>query len=448
MSSRNYCRWTCLFLFGIIFVLLLAYLASWSLFPYILPRLTIQGEPVGCHSWDQALARLKHKEALFAEEIVWLEAPGEEMSWTFSTKELGLSLDLAESVKRAMDYGKGFRVQAVRELFSLLRNKIELPLLVTFDAEEASRAIEKIGQSLLKKPRNAQLEITADDQVEISPAIWGRKLDEEFLLERLALLTYQDIQERKALVVKTVPMRPEITTEDIQGWKITGRIAMAATNFNAQNKPRTHNIHLAAEKIHQYLLAPQAVFSFNEVVGPRSKEAGYQEALIIMENEFEPGLGGGVCQVSSTLYNAVLKANLPILERRRHSRLVDYVPPGLDATVAYDYIDFQFINNTEGFLLFHALVDSGMLVVKIFGNQENIPEVEILRRVVKVLFPKRISQKDPTLAPGERVTVQKGSPGYEVQVVRRIRVEGETVMDEIISYDTYPPVPEIVKIGP
>ena len=447
MSSRKYFQWACFSFLGIILLLLLAYLATWSLCPRILPYLTIQGELVGGLSRAQALARLENKKDLFAEKNIHLELSGEDLDWTFSTRELGLSLDLTESVERAINYGKGFQLQTAKELLLLLENKVHLPLMVTFGPEDSSRTIQEIGQSLVRDPENARLEVGTGDQVEIIPAVWGRKLDEESLLNKLDFLTYQDIHEEKTVSVETVSVRPEITTDDMEGWQITGKIASTTTSFNALNKPRTHNIQLASEKIHQYLLPPHKVFSFNQVVGPRSKEAGYQEAMIIMENEFEPGLGGGVCQVSSTLYNAVLEANLPILERRRHSRVVDYVSPGLDATVAYGYIDFQFINNTEGYLFFHALVGNGTLTIKIFGCQESMPEVEIQRQVVRVLPPRVINHKDLSLAPGERATVQKGSPGYEVQVVRRIRVDGEAIMDEIISHDTYPPVPQIVNIG-
>ncbi|HBV86147.1 MAG TPA: vancomycin resistance protein [Desulfosporosinus sp.] len=143
-------------------------------------------------------------------------------------------------------------------------------------------------------------------------------------------------------------------------------IAQYSTHFDSNQVKRTENIRLAAKALDGKLLQPQEQFSFNDSVGQRTAEAGYQEAMIIEGNTFVPGLGGGVCQVSSNLYNAVALANLEIIERHPHSLLVNYVPPGQDATVAFPVLDFKFRNSTNKYLLIRSFVEGNTLTFKLY----------------------------------------------------------------------------------
>lgn len=146
-------------------------------------------------------------------------------------------------------------------------------------------------------------------------------------------------------------------------------IAQYSTHFDSSLVNRTENILLAAKALDGKLLAPGERFSFNESVGERTAEAGYKEALIIEGNTYTPGLGGGVCQVSSTLYNAVLLAHLEIIERHRHSLPVSYVPSGQDATVAFPGLDFKFRNSTNAVLLIRDLVDKNSLTFQLYEKE-------------------------------------------------------------------------------
>ena len=136
-----------------------------------------------------------------------------------------------------------------------------------------------------------------------------------------------------SISVQTKEAKAKITEEDLKKLKIEKLYGQFTTWFNPAKKSRTQNIIKAAQALNDYFLAPGQEFSFNEVVGPRTKEAGYNEAPIILNNQFVEGIGGGVCQVSSTLYNVLLRTNLPITERHPHSLPVRYVPKGMDAAV-------------------------------------------------------------------------------------------------------------------
>lgn len=143
-------------------------------------------------------------------------------------------------------------------------------------------------------------------------------------------------------------------------------IAQYTTYFDSSQVNRTVNIQLAAKAIDGKMLAPGERFSFNETVGERTAEKGYKEAIIIEGDVFTPGLGGGICQVSSTLCNAVLLANLEIMERHPHSLPISYVPPGQDATVAWPVLDFKFRNSSGSYLLIRSFIDENSLTFKIY----------------------------------------------------------------------------------
>lgn len=148
-------------------------------------------------------------------------------------------------------------------------------------------------------------------------------------------------------------------------------IAQYSTTFDSSQVNRTENIRLATKALNGKLLAPGVRFSFNESVGERTAEAGYKEALIIEGDVFTPGLGGGICQVSSTLYNAAILAKLEIVERHHHTLPISYVPPGQDATVAFPFLDFKFRNSTEKYLLIRSLLKGNTLTFQLYEKLEN-----------------------------------------------------------------------------
>lgn len=147
-------------------------------------------------------------------------------------------------------------------------------------------------------------------------------------------------------------------------------IGQYTTYFNGGQINRTHNIQVAAKTIDGKVLAPGERFSFNQTVGERTVAAGYREALVIEGDAFVPGLGGGVCQVSSTLYNAVLLADLQIVERHPHSLPVDYVPDGKDATVAYPVLDFRFRNSKSANIIIRCSVEENSLTFMLYEEKE------------------------------------------------------------------------------
>ena len=194
----------------------------------------------------------------------------------------------------------------------------------------------------------------------ITPEVPGRILDVEATMAKVTAA-----REYEVITPVILTLLPRLTAAEIL--QINKTLGCFQT-FIGGTEDRRENIRLAGSFVNYTLLMPKQVFSFNKTVGPPTPERGFREAPVIIKEELVPGFGGGICQVSSTLYNAVLKAGLKVLERYSHSKQVTYVPPGQDATVAYDYLDFKFLNNRSDPIMVRVWVRGWRLDVAIFGS--------------------------------------------------------------------------------
>jgi vancomycin resistance protein VanW len=227
---------------------------------------------------------------------------------------------------------------------------------------------------------------------------------------------------------------------------ITGELGSWQTHYKERGNRRT-NIVTACSKINGAVLMAGELFSYNRVVGPRDEGAGFRLAPVIVKGRMVPGMGGGVCQTSSTLYNAVLRAGLEIVSRRHHAFPVHYVPPGLDATVVYPSIDLQFRNNTGAPIVLLADSSRQRVQVRVLGSKVEGRKVEILRTGLSSWAQKTLTVTQGGLAPGKRVVLDKGHAGHRATVWRVIRDPGQTERRERISSDIYGAVPRLVAVG-
>lgn len=225
-------------------------------------------------------------------------------------------------------------------------------------------------------------------------------------------------------------------------------ISTFTTRYDASNINRSQNLAIATEKINGTVLMPGEEFSFNQIVGKRTIEEGYKDAKIYQDGQVVDGLAGGICQISSTLYNAVIKANLEIVERRNHSFPTSYVEVGKDATVVYGVIDLKFKNSRTYPIKIEGSVNSGIVEFNIHGIKEETEYSVDLSPVVTASIPYSTQYiQDSTLAPGQQVIVQNGSNGCKVTTYKETRLDGKLVSKEIISTDTYQPMKTIIRIN-
>ncbi|RBW69797.1 VanW family protein [Bacillus taeanensis] len=238
---------------------------------------------------------------------------------------------------------------------------ISLPGTELINVNKLDEFIDKLDQKIYRLPINAKI----DDQGQIIAGQVGYKLDRQAFKEKF--YEYFFSKGPSLIVVTELPVYPKVDSELLAHIK-EERIGQYVTYFNTRNKNRSHNISLAAKAIDNYVVFPGEVFSFNEVVGKRTKENGYLRAPVIVKGELSQGIGGGICQVSSTLFNAVDSAGAEIVERYSHSRSVPYVPPGRDATVSWYGPDFRFQNKYNQPILIRAKAFEGKVFINIYSS--------------------------------------------------------------------------------
>ena len=194
--------------------------------------------------------------------------------------------------------------------------------------------------------------------------------------------------------------------------------------------------------------APGAIFSFNEATGARTADKGFKEAPVIINGELKTGLGGGVCQVSTTVFNAAYEAGLPIVSRTNHALYISHYPQGRDATVDYPDVDLKFVNDTGHWLLLRTWVGASSLTVALYGTPVHRRVVTDTRPLVETASAPVEQKLDPSLPPGARVVDDSGEPARSTSVRRRVyTAQGKLLYDTVFS-SSYRAEPELVRVGP
>lgn len=408
----------------------------------ILPGIYVLNTDLSLMNHGQAMLALKKIEQQFQKPLT---IKYKENTWTLPMDRVGLQVKHQQEIQRAMAIGRSDslwqrfleRRQAYQGIHLMPQIMIDVGLL----EKQVTEAVEVI----LLPPRDAGLIINPDNTVEISPGHSGRLVDTHRLAEDIRQRLLQGSQSPIELTLLEVP--PSRTTEEVQAMKVDTLLGTFSTQFDPNKVNRAYNISVAAAAIDGLTLSPQEIMSFNEVVGPRSTEAGYKNAPIILNNELVDGLGGGVCQVSTTLYNAVLLANLELVERTNHSIPIPYVPIGRDATVVFDSIDFKFKNNTDHWLHIQSYVTGGRLTIKIFGNGKFKRDVVIRSWVEETYHPETLFEKDYGIRMGDRIVKQKGAQGYKASAERIVMQDGKVVKVEKLPSSEYKARNQIISQG-
>lgn len=259
--------------------------------------------------------------------------------------------------------GEPLTLTAGKQTFVIPRTELTLPVIATPDLPAIQQWIKRAAKEVYVAPQNARWKGPGRYTAEIN----GKQLDQNKLMEQM--LSYAVAGGPPSAHALTKDVYPKVGTELLT--EITRKpIAYYATYFNRHNSSRVHNIRLAAEAIDSVVVFPGEVFSFNDTVGMRTTGKGYRSAPIIVRGELAEGIGGGICQVSSTLFNAVDQAGLQIVSRYSHSRNVSYVLPGRDATVSWNGPDFAFRNRYNQAVIIRATVAGGGLYVSLHSSDD------------------------------------------------------------------------------
>ncbi len=331
-------------------------------------------------------------------------------------------------------------VRALRRPLWLVLQK-QHPLLFDIDQEQKTVWLNEVAERFNQAPMDASFKVTRDDRVEVIGGRLGILVNRDVLVESV----YSDGKWHEIITrieLPTIHKKPEVTTEQLESYLPLTLISSYSTYYQDKND-RAYNISLAGSSLDGLTINPGQVLSFNDITGPRSKEKGYRKAGVFIGTSVVDDYGGGVCQVSTTLYIALLKADLEIVERYNHGMPVSYVPLGLDATVAYDILDLKMKNRTDAPCILKTQAQDGCLTVKVFGKKDPDLVIEIEPKVVKEILAQPLDSGDGLGGDGlggDGIdTTPKLRNGFMVETSRKYIRGGSIVKVEKLNSSWYPP---------
>lgn len=320
---------------------------------------------------------------------------------------------------------------------NLEKDTIEIPVI---NKEPQNIDIEKIHDEIYKEAQDAY--ITQNPTV-VHSEVNG--VDFAISNEEIQKILQEDKEDYIIPLNITLPNK---TVNDLGEDAFPDVLGTYTTLYDASNENRDNNVNLASEKINGTIIYPGETFSYNQIVGKRTIEAGYKEAGAYAGGKVVQEIGGGICQVSSTLYNAVLYANLEVVERYNHYFETSYVDPGRDATVSWGSLDFQFKNNRDYAIKIEAKARNGVCEITIKGiKQDNDYEVVIQPQVTSIIKKTERYENDSSLEEGVTEVEQEGHDGCTSETHKILMQNGVTVSDEIISQDYYHALEKIIRKG-
>jgi vancomycin resistance protein YoaR len=308
----------------------------------------------------------------------------------------------------------------------------------------ATRYFAALSKAIGRPPREVDFEVSSTGKTRLIPSREGRRLNVA-ATERAFLNAALSTTDRTAGLV-VVAAAPKLSTERAKSLGITGLVG-GYTTFYGGDPNRIHNVQLVSHLVDGKVIAPGATFSFNQATGARTADKGFKEAPVIINGELKTGLGGGVCQVSTTVFNAAYEAGLPIVARTNHALYISHYPQGRDATVNYPDIDLKFTNDTGHWLLLRTWVGSSSLTVALYGTPVHRRVVSDTRPLVVTGPAPEKATPDPELPSGERIVEDSGEPSRTTSVRRRVYDADGKLLYDTVFYSSYRAEPEVVRVG-
>jgi vancomycin resistance protein YoaR len=360
-------------------------------------------------------------------------------SYNLSYEQLNIKYNIDEIVHEAFLFGKNLNLYKKYKLISNV-NHVNYNLTCNYKKEPIKHFLENIDKSLPKEIQDSSIRKNNEGF-----HVTEEKIKEEINIDQGLKEITDRIENRIFTIDLEIPINyinPRITAKELK--TIDSIIASFKTKFALND--RATNIMLATKGASNVLVMPGETYSFNELVGARTPDKGYKEAPVIRNKRLEQDFGGGVCQVSTTLHNAVLRAGIIPIERMHHSMPVAYVPKGTDATVFYNAVDYKFINTLNYPIYVNGYILNDEVVFEIYSNSTlKAKTYDIVSEVYKEV-PRKIKYiKDLSLDEGEEFIDNKGSDEFKVRVYRIVYENGRQISKGLIYDDHYKSVDKIIK---
>ncbi len=298
--------------------------------------------------------------------------------------------------------------------------------------------IDKIHEEVYTEAKDAYYE---KEPFAIYPEVEGIDFDVESAKEILK-------EEKEEYVIPLIITKPKITLNQIGAEAFSQQLSTFTTRYDAGNTDRSTNLRIACEKLNGKVILPGETLSYNQTLGPRTIAAGYRTGKVYSGGQVVDGIGGGICQISSTLYNAVLMANLEIVERKNHQFVTSYLPAGRDATVAYGVIDFKFKNTRQYPIRLVASAQNGIATVSVYGiKEENEYTFSFSTKTVASIPFSTKYEEDASLPAGTEKVKQQGVNGLKTETYITKMLNGKVISTTLLSKDTYDSMTKIVAKG-
>lgn len=327
----------------------------------VYPGNKLYGKDISKFTKSQVLNEIENIEANIEKSIISIKV--KDKQYNINTRDIISSNNKDELVANLINSGK--EEGTLEKYFNIVSNNgRDYKLRYEIDNEKISNMIKDISLEVNKKPTEPSISIEGES-IEYKEGSSGIRLQEERLVKNIKDAVTNLNQDNNKIEATFENINPTIDIELLK--KVDTRISEYSTYYGGGNA-RGVNIEIAAQKLDDLILMPGEEFSYENTIGPVRANNGYKEASVIINGKIENGIGGGVCQVSSTLYNAQLKAGILPTQRRNHSKAVDYVPRGLDATLASGIIDYRFKNTYEFPLVINTYTSKGRVYTEIWSN--------------------------------------------------------------------------------
>lgn len=392
----------------------------------------------------QKILKEKYGDAL-VKKIINIKAP--QKTYKLDYEKLNAKYNIDKVVNEAFSYNKDKNLLEKNKLIkSPTPKQYKLIDSFSYDQNPVKELIAVMQKEINKEPANASIAMASRGNFTITPDKKGAKLNTEKLEKDILSKIGGELNGEVEVQAPIEEVQASVTGDKLS--KVNTLISTFNTDFSTSTAARSTNITLATKSINGKLLMPGDVFSFNDVVGQRTASKGYQEAPVIIGNKVDSGLGGGICQVSTTLYNAAIRANLQTVERVHHTMPSHYIGLGMDATVDYGNIDYKFKNTLEFPVYIEASIDNRRIVFNVYSDKSlTVKTYDLVNEVYETIQPEVKYTNDPNMDEGVTETVQPASIGYKVRVYKNTYENKKLIAHDLITNETYSKVDGIVKRG-
>ena len=412
----------------------------------IYPGVTVQDVDLGGMTSEEAKDKLTETfETAIGNKKLSIIAGDKQYELIYS--DIMPKCDIDGTVEQAYKFGKESGIfKKYRAIKNSNNEKNQISLGFSYDEEKLKVYEEKLQKDVTQSAKDATISIEKD-KIVVKAGVEGKTINLEKLDNQLKDNINGDINSANKVTVDLETTKPRVTKEDLS--KIKNVMGTFSSSYGTSAAGRSNNIEIATSAINGTVVMPGETFSFNDIVGPRTIERGYQEAGTYVGNKVEPGIGGGICQVSTAIYRAAMKANLRSVERTNHSMAVGYAQPGLDATVSYGYLDYKFKNTYDFPIFIQGSTVGKVMTYNIYGDTSalNGKTYDMVNEVIETIPPETKVVPDSTLPEGKEVIEGTAITGYKAKSYQITYENGVEVKREVVSTDNYASVGTVVKKG-